>query len=124
MAEQARAVQVGFAGVITKPIDAADLKAKISRALKLDTVYKYFQQQDGLLMLRLPNESQKEGPQDVLNNLDAQLAATVDAGGDKLIIMLDEVQTMTVSLIELAEAVIEASQALVAPLRGGPGRRL
>ena len=39
-AEQARALQTGFAGIITKPIEPEELEAKICRALKLETSYK------------------------------------------------------------------------------------
>ena len=52
--EQTRAQQTGFSSVVTKPIDPDDLKAKITRALKLDTSYKYFQQREGWLALTLP----------------------------------------------------------------------
>jgi two-component system cell cycle response regulator len=52
--EQLRAQQVGFTGVVTKPLDPDELKSKICRSLNLDTSYKYFQQRDGVLVLSLP----------------------------------------------------------------------
>ena len=110
--EQTRAQQAGFAGIVTKPIDPADLKGRISRALGLQTLYKYFHQQDGALTLRLPTEVRAEAAQEVSAHLDEQLALTVDAGGDKLIIDLDAVQTASLQVIELATTAMMASQKL------------
>ncbi len=52
-ARQARAQQAGFAGVVTKPIDGNELKSKIARALKLDTICRYFQSHEGVPTLVL-----------------------------------------------------------------------
>lgn len=53
--EQARAQQNGFGAIITKPIDFDDLRVKITRALSLDTSYKYFQRKEGTMVLVLPS---------------------------------------------------------------------
>jgi two-component system cell cycle response regulator len=110
--EQTRAQQAGFAGIVTKPIEADELKARISRSLGLQTLYKYFHQQNGALTLRFPTEVRADAAQEVSAHLDEQLAATVDAGGDKLIIDLDAVQTASLQVIELATTAMLASQKL------------
>src|ERR1035437_1995228 len=52
--EQAPAQQLGFNGVVTKPIDFCDVQLMITRALNLDTSHKYFAFRDGVLVLMLP----------------------------------------------------------------------
>jgi len=99
--DQAKAQQLGFTGIITKPIDAEDLKAKISRSLNLDTAYKYFQQRDGVLLLNLPPNFGPSVASDVTLHLRPQLAEAVDAGLDKVIMDFSQVQTADISLIKL-----------------------
>ena len=110
--EQARAQQTGFAGVITKPIDPAELKVKVCRILGLETSYKYFQQRDGALALMLPKDFHAGVAQEVSTHLQGQLISTVDAGGDKLIIDLNSVETATLPVIELALSAIQAASKL------------
>jgi two-component system cell cycle response regulator len=108
-AEQARAQQTGFAGVINKPIDPAELKAKVSRTLALETWYKYFQQRDGVLVLILPKEFHSGVAQDVSTYLQGQLVGTADAGGDKLVIDLNAVETVSLPVVELVLSAIQAA---------------
>jgi two-component system cell cycle response regulator len=99
--EQERAQQTGFASVINKPIEPADLKSKVCRILALETWHRYFKQQDGSLTLLLPKEFNRDVAQDVSSHLPGQLVNTVEAGGDKLIIDLLSVETATLPLVEL-----------------------
>lgn len=111
-ADQARAQQAGFGGIVTKPIDIPELKAKISRALKLETTYKYFQQRDGMLILTLPKEVESGITHEVSSRLNEQLTAIVDAGGDKFVINLTEVEKATPSVIELTLSAIQVGSQL------------
>ena len=111
-ADQTRAQQAGFVGIITKPIEPAELKAKICRTLGLETSYKYFQQRDGALAITLPKEFHPGLAHEVSTNLESQLISTVDAGGDKLIIDLQSVESATLPVIELIISVIQASSKL------------
>jgi two-component system cell cycle response regulator len=112
VAEQTRAQQGGFAGVVTKPIDPIELKAKVSRTLGLETSYKYFQQREGALALMLPKDFHPGVAHEVTSNLESQLIGTVDAGGDKLIIDLNAVETFSLPVIELALSAIQAASKL------------
>ncbi|MGA3179071.1 MAG: response regulator [Verrucomicrobiota bacterium] len=107
--DQTRATQAGFAGIVTKPIQAEDLKVKISRALKLNTSYKYFQQRPEALVLILPKDINPGLQREVVSDLSNQLTALVDAGGDKLIVDFSAVPAVTLPLIQLVLAVIQAS---------------
>jgi two-component system cell cycle response regulator len=110
--DQTRAQQTGFSSVVTKPIDPEDLKAKISRALKLETSYKYFQQRDGWLALTLPKDMHAEVIQDVSKRLDEQLAATVDAGGSRVLIDLTQLEAATLPTVELVLNAIQSCSKL------------
>jgi two-component system cell cycle response regulator len=109
VAEQTRAQQAGFAGVIGKPLDAAEVKAKICRTLGLETSYRYFQQRDGILSLTLPKEFQSDVAHEVSSHLEKQLVNTADAGGDKLIVDLNSVETASLPIIELVLSAIKAA---------------
>jgi len=106
-AEHTKAQQTGFAGVISKPIDGDELKAKICRALHLETSYKYFKPGNGWMTLVLPKEFGPSIAHEVSSRLNDQLTATVDAGGDKLIIDLGEVPSPTLPIIELVHTAVE-----------------
>lgn len=110
--EQTKAQQAGFAGVITKPIDPEELKTKVSRALKLETSYKYFQQRESALLLSLPREVTPTVIHEVSSRLNEQVTGTVDAGSDKLVIDLTQVEKATLPVIELVMAAIQASSEL------------
>jgi two-component system cell cycle response regulator len=111
-AEQTRAQQIGFAGVINKPIDPVELKTKVGRTLALETSYKYFQQRDGTLALLLPKDFHVGVAQEVSAHLEDQLVGTVDAGGDKLIIDLNSVETASLPVVELVLSAIQAATKL------------
>jgi two-component system cell cycle response regulator len=107
-AEQARAQQTGFAGNIIKPIDAGELRTRIARALKLETSYKYFKQCGGALALTLPKDSQENVSEVVSTRLDEFLGATVDAGGDRLIIDLSAVERVDLQVVKLVISALES----------------
>jgi len=105
--EQARAQQLGFNGIITKPIDFADLQSKITRALSLDTSYRYFQHREGVLVLTLPVSFNQAVATDVNGHLRGKVCEAVDAGVKRLIIDMSQIKTADVSLIRLGIDVIQ-----------------
>jgi len=107
--DQAGFSEAGFGGIVTKPIDCEDLKAKIARALKLETSYLYLQQRDGALVFRLPKECNPEIAESVACDLKDQLTAMVDAGGDKFIVDLSALEELTHPVIKLVFSVIRAA---------------
>ena len=111
VADQTRAQQAGFAGIVSKPIDPEDLKVKISRALRLETTYKYFQLENDVLRLMLPEDFHPGIAHEVSTHLNEQLTAMVDAGGNKMILDLSQVEKPTVPMIEfLISAILAASK--------------
>ncbi len=99
--EQTRAQQAGFTGVITKPIDFEELKSKIARALHLDTSYKYFEQRDGILVLKLPANFTTNVANEVTLHLRNKVAEAVDSGLDRMVVDLSQLKSADVSVIKL-----------------------
>jgi two-component system cell cycle response regulator len=99
--EQARAQQLGFTAIVTKPIDFEDLQTKISRTLNLDTSYRYFQRREGVLVLLLPAGFNQAVAADVTAHLRNKVCEAVDAGLNRLIIDMSQIKTADVTLIRL-----------------------
>ena len=99
--DQGKAQQMGFNGIVTKPIDIEDIKSKVSRSLNLDTSYKYFQQRNGVLLLNLPANFGPGVANEVTLHLRPQFSEAVDAGLDKVIMDFSQVRTADISLIKL-----------------------
>jgi two-component system cell cycle response regulator len=110
--EQTRASQAGFAGIITKPLDFDDLQGKVSRALHLDTSYKYYRIQDGVLLLTLPANFNRHASSEISAHLRGKVTEAVDAGVDKLVIDLNALKCNDINVIRLCLSVIEICQEL------------
>ena len=106
--EQVRAQQCGFAGIVTKPIDCDDLKAKVSRALNLDTSYRYFEIRDGVLALKVPAVFTPNVGADIGLHLRGKLAEAVDSGVDKVVIDMSQVTKADVNMVKLGLTVSQA----------------
>lgn len=99
--EQARAQQMGFTGIVTKPIDVEDLKAKVARALNLDTSYKYFNLRQGVLLLTLPAAFNAATANEVSTHMRSKMAEAVDTGVDRVVFDLSALKTADIDLIKL-----------------------
>lgn len=84
----------------------------MARALRLETSYKYFQERNGVLILKLPKDVQGSVAQEVSSRLNDQLTGIVDAGGNKLIIDMSEVEKATPPVIELVLSAIQTGSKL------------
>jgi two-component system cell cycle response regulator len=110
--EQSRAQQAGFSGIITKPIEFEELKLKIARALHLDTSYKYFEQREGVLVLKLPASFSINVANEVTNHLRAKVSEAVDAGLGKLVVDLSQVRAADINVIKLGLNAMQLCQEL------------
>ncbi len=105
--EQARAQQLGFGSIITKPIDLNDLQIKIARALSLDTSYKYFQRRDGALILTLPATFDQPVANDISQQLGKEMSGAVDSGLNRLVIDMSRLPTANLIMIKLGLSAIQ-----------------
>ena len=105
--DQTRATQVGFLGVITKPLDPDDLKTKICRSLSLDTSYKYFQQREGVLAVMLPTNLTPNVANEISIQMRGKVSEAVDSGLGKMIIDMSQVRTPDINLVKLGITTIQ-----------------
>lgn len=105
--EQLRAQQVGFTGIVTKPLDPDELKSKICRALNLDTSYKYFQQRDGVLALILPPTLTPNVANEISLQLRPKVAEAVDSGLGRMVVDMSQLRVADVNLVRLGISAIQ-----------------
>jgi len=105
--EQARAKEIGFTGLVTKPVESADLQHRITRALNLDISYKYFQRRQNLLVLTLPANFNSAVANDISLHLRPKVCEAVNAGLKRLAIDLSQLKAADITLIKLGLQVIQ-----------------
>jgi two-component system cell cycle response regulator len=110
--EQARAQQLGFTGIITKPIDFEDMKGKITRALNLDVSYQFFEQREGTLVLKLPANCSSANANHINVHLRGKVTEAVDAGLGRLVLDMSSLQGADITLIKLGLTTIQLCQEL------------
>ena len=105
--EQNRAQQLGFNGVVTKPIDFTTLRARITRTLNLDTSTHYFELTNRMLLLTLPANFTSSVANDISGRLGNKLCEAVDGGLNRFIMDLSRLESIEVPLIRLGLQVIQ-----------------
>ena len=108
--EQSRAQQLGFSGIVTKPITPPDLQARIASTLHLDASFKYFRSEAGALVLSVPAELNGPTFNDVAARVPAKLAEAVDAGLNQFILDLSQIQSGNLTLVRLGLDVMKLCQ--------------
>ncbi len=83
---QQQAMQAGFSGVITKPIDFAELEIKAAKAMNLDTSTRYFSVENSALVITMPEVLSHVAVMEINQYLKKKVAEAVDAGLTKAII--------------------------------------
>ena len=101
VAAQQMAQQVGFTGVVTKPIDLTELEAKIAKAMNLDTSLRYFKNESDLLILNLPEVCTPTVINEVTSYLKGKVADAVDSGISKAVFDLHEVKRLDMNIIKM-----------------------
>ena len=111
-AEQTECKNVGFNGVITKPIDLTDLPERLARAMNLDTSSRYFQIIDSVLFVRIPNGLSINGASDLTQYVEPKTKTLVEAGMNRMILDLREVERLEIYMIKLILSLVTNCRAL------------
>ncbi|MCX6938303.1 MAG: response regulator [Verrucomicrobia bacterium] len=98
---QQQAQQVGFTGIATKPIDMAELEAKVAKAMNLDTSERYFSTDVDLLLMKLPELCTPNVVNEITGYLKGKVADAVDSGINKVVFDLQEVKRLDMVIIKL-----------------------
>jgi two-component system, cell cycle response regulator len=96
-----QAQQVGFTSIVTKPIEIADLEAKIAKAMNLDTSQRYFATDDNIFIMRLPENTTPGVVNEVTNYLKPKTAEAVDSGIYRAVVDLHELKRFDMTVIKL-----------------------
>ena len=82
---QQQATHNGFSAIITKPIDFEDLDNKLSKAINLDTLAKYFRREDGFFIINIPANLSQNVQNEIAGYMKKQVSSAVDEGLNKVI---------------------------------------
>ncbi|CAM2821328.1 response regulator [Rariglobus hedericola] len=96
-----QAQQVGFSSIVTKPIEAQDLEAKIAKAMNLDTSERYFATEDNILLMRLPENTTPGVVAEVTQYLKPKTADAVDSGICRVVVDLHALKHFDMTVIKL-----------------------
>jgi len=100
-AQQQQAQTVGFSAIITKPIDTAELEAKIAKAMNLDTSQRYYATEGEIMVMRLPENCAPAVLAEVAGHLKPKFAEAVDAGFSKVVIDVHQIKSLHMGIIKL-----------------------
>ena len=98
-AQQQQAQTVGFSAIITKPIDTAELEAKIAKAMNLDTSQRYYATEGDVLVMRLPENCAPAVLAEVAGHLKPKFSEAVDAGFSKVVIDVHQIKSLHMGII-------------------------
>jgi two-component system cell cycle response regulator len=100
VAQQQQAQIVGFNATVTKPIDMADLEAKMSRSMSLDMSPRYYGIEDGTLMMRLPEVCSPIALAESSDYMKPKFSEAVDAGISRTVIDIRAVKALHIGIIK------------------------
>lgn len=104
---QLQAQKMGFSAIVTKPIDMAEVEAKVAKALNLDTSKHYFRSDGEFLIIELPQNCSLPVLAEAAQYLGAKLAEAVDAGQSRAVIDLTAVRSLHLAIIKF---IVQATQ--------------
>jgi len=105
--EQTKALEVGFAGIVTKPINLGALRYKIIRALGLDTSHLFFQRRNDTLCISLPVDFDQSLASEITKHLRERVFEAVNAGVNRIVIERSLLSATQVTVPRLGLEVIK-----------------
>lgn len=110
--EQGRAQSIGFSGIITKPLDPAELFYRVARAMNLDTSRRYFIIENGVQVCRIPNNPSQLTANELSNYIQPKTREMVDSGLNRLIVDAGDVQRIDMTIIKLILQLVQSCREL------------
>jgi len=97
----ARAEQIGFTGIITKPIDIEVLTAKLVKAMNVDISSKYYSNEDDIQYLIVPAKVITQTITEIEHYLKPKIDDMVNSGMTKFIMDMTEVTKVDISVVKM-----------------------
>ena len=117
-ASQAKAIDSGFAECLNKPFDRNKTEATLYEVMQLDSSARYFKQIDDFLFFKLPEVLSNFVINDIKENLDTRIRGTINAGIQKMVIDVSELEEVGEEAVEVVGEFAEKIEELKLPMRG------
>lgn len=105
--EQNDAKDVGFAGVLTKPLDASEIADRIARAMDLDITPVFYSAEGDVQVVTIPPDLSEVGSIDLARQSRTKVPDFVNAGHAKLLIDLTGVSDVKVPIIRAVASIVQ-----------------
>jgi len=117
-ASQTKAIDSGFAECLNKPFDRNKTEATLYEVMQLDSSARYFKQIEDFLFFKLPEVLSNFVINDIKENLDARIRGTINAGIQKMVIDVSELEEVGEEAVEVVGEFAEKIEELKLPMRG------
>ena len=104
--EQKDAKDTGFAGVITKPLDLAEIPDRIARAMELDVTPVFYSSEGEVQVVTIPPDLSEVGSIDLSRQSRTKVPDFVNAGYSKLLLDLTGVTKVEVPIIRAVASIV------------------
>ncbi|MCX6963793.1 MAG: response regulator [Verrucomicrobia bacterium] len=104
--EQNDAKDSGFAGCITKPLDAAEIPDRIARAMELDNTPFYYSAEGDVQVVTIPHDLSEVGSIELSRHSRGKIADFVNAGYGKLLLDLSDVMKVEIPIIRAVASIV------------------
>jgi CheY-like chemotaxis protein len=117
-AAQTKAIDAGFAECLNKPFDRNKTEATLYEVMQLDSSARYFSQIEDFLFFKLPKVLSNFVINDIKENLDTRIRGTINAGIQKMVIDVSELEEVGEEAVEVVGEFAEKIEELKLPMRG------
>ena len=117
-AAQTKAIDAGFAECLNKPFDRNKTEATLYEVMQLDSSARYFKQIEDFLFFKLPEVLSNFVINDIKENLDARIRGTINAGIQKMVIDVSDLEEVGEEAVEVVGEFAEKIEELKLPMRG------
>jgi two-component system cell cycle response regulator len=104
--EQTEAKDAGFEGVITKPLDLAEIPDRLARAMELDITPVFYSAEGDVQVVTIPQDLSESGSIDLSRQSRNKIAGFVNAGFSKLLIDLSGVSKVEIPVIRAVASIV------------------
>jgi len=98
---QHKAMQAGFDGMITKPLDIIELEMRACRIMGIDTSPRYFKFESDHLLIKLPADANMARVSEINGFIKDKVNGAVDSGYSVVVIDASELKGLDVNIIKL-----------------------
>ena len=115
---QTKAIDSGFVDCVSKPFDRNKTEATLYEVMQLDSSARYFKVIDDFLYFKLPEILTNFVINDIKDNTDTRISGTINAGIQKMVIDVSELEEVGEEAVEVVGEFAEKIEEMKLPMRG------